>query len=84
MVAIKAHFDGKVFVPDEPVDLAAGQRVHIVPAPADAGTATATARRLATDAPWAGRTDINDSSEYARELRRQAESRGNPGGEARG
>ena len=25
MVAIKGHFDGKVFVPDEPVDLPRGQ-----------------------------------------------------------
>ena len=27
MVAIKGHFDGKVFVPDEPVDLPRGQAV---------------------------------------------------------
>ncbi len=29
MVAINAHFDGKVIVPDEPVDLPANQRVII-------------------------------------------------------
>ena len=27
MVAIKGHFDGKVFVPDEPVDLPRGEAV---------------------------------------------------------
>ena len=33
MVAIKGYFDGKVFVPDEPVDLPANQGViiHIQP-----------------------------------------------------
>ena len=36
MVAIKGHFDGKVFVPEEPVDLPRGQAVvmHVVPTPA--------------------------------------------------
>jgi hypothetical protein len=35
MVAITGHFDGKVIVPDEPIDLPRGQRllVHIEPAP---------------------------------------------------
>lgn len=34
MVAIRAHFDGKVFVPDEPVPLSQGQRLilHFEPA----------------------------------------------------
>lgn len=27
LITIKAHFDGKVFVPDEPIDLPLGQRV---------------------------------------------------------
>ncbi|MCY2950955.1 MAG: hypothetical protein NTU53_03145 [Planctomycetota bacterium] len=33
MVAIKAHFDGKTIVPDEPVNLPANQRliVHVQP-----------------------------------------------------
>jgi hypothetical protein len=33
MVAIKGHFDGKVIVPDEPLNLPANQRllVHIQP-----------------------------------------------------
>jgi hypothetical protein len=29
MVAIKAHFDGQVFVPDEPVGLHPGERVVV-------------------------------------------------------
>jgi hypothetical protein len=33
MVAIKGHFDGKVIIPDEPVDLPANQRllIHVQP-----------------------------------------------------
>lgn len=50
MVAIKGHFDGKVIVPDEPVDLVLGQRlvVHIEPmaeetvAPREPGSAKGT------------------------------------------
>ena len=29
MIALNAHFDGKVIVPDEPLDLPANQRVRI-------------------------------------------------------
>ncbi len=29
MTTIRAHFDGKVFVPDEPVDLPVGETVEI-------------------------------------------------------
>ncbi|MFL6230610.1 MAG: hypothetical protein ACJ741_17705 [Pyrinomonadaceae bacterium] len=35
MVAIKGHFDGKVIVPDEPVNLPAGQRLIVRIEPAD-------------------------------------------------
>ncbi|HVT87733.1 MAG TPA: hypothetical protein VHD56_02690 [Tepidisphaeraceae bacterium] len=39
MIALKAHYDGKVLVPDEPLDLPANQKVRlsiepIEPAPA--------------------------------------------------
>ena len=39
MVAIRGHFDGNVFVPDEPVDLQRGQSVilHVLPAPENGG-----------------------------------------------
>jgi hypothetical protein len=32
---ISAHFDGKVIVPDEPIDLPAGQRVYVLVYPAE-------------------------------------------------
>ena len=45
MIAIKAHFDGRVIVPDEPVDLPAGQalivRVEEAPPALGAGAANA-------------------------------------------
>ena len=30
MIALKAHFDGKVFVPDEPLDLAPNRAIRII------------------------------------------------------
>ena len=33
MAKVKAHFDGKVFVPDEPVDFRPGARVDVTIAP---------------------------------------------------
>jgi hypothetical protein len=35
MVAVKGHFDGRVFVPDEPINLPQNQRIimHIEPLP---------------------------------------------------
>lgn len=35
MVAIKGHFDGKVIVPDEPVELQPNQRVIVMLQPID-------------------------------------------------
>lgn len=78
MVAFRGHFDGKVIVPDEPVNLPPGQRLMLRAEPEPAGTpetAAEAARRLAQDAPWAHRDDIGDSAEYARKLRREAENR---------
>jgi hypothetical protein len=34
-MTVTAHFDGRVFVPDGPVDLPVGQRVRIVEEPSD-------------------------------------------------
>jgi hypothetical protein len=34
-MTVSAHFDGRVFVPDGPVDLPVGRRVRVVPEPAD-------------------------------------------------
>lgn len=39
-MSIKAHFDGRVFVPDQPVDLPNGQRVQIQVEPANSTSST--------------------------------------------
>jgi hypothetical protein len=56
MVAIKAHFDGRVIVPDEPVDLPRNQilMLHIEPLPtppADGSSALAWLAENAVDDP---------------------------------
>jgi hypothetical protein len=78
-MTIKAHFDGKVIVPDEPVDLPVGQQVELQVV--DVGPKPKkymTARELA-ESPvvgmWADRTDITDSTEFVNELRRRIERR---------
>lgn len=38
MVKLNAHFDGKVFVPDEPLSLPPNQKVHISVEPIDTPT----------------------------------------------
>ncbi len=35
MTAIKAHFDGKVIVPDEPLELPVGEKLVVTVEPAD-------------------------------------------------
>lgn len=40
MTAIRAHFDGKVFVPDESVNIPAGTAAHVVVIPTIEPTAT--------------------------------------------
>ena len=56
-ITIKAHFDGKVIVPDEPVDLPVDQsfeaELHVEPAPlraADIARRRAALRRIASRA----------------------------------
>ena len=77
MTTIRAHFDGRMFVPDEPVDLPVNQplKLHVE---SEVRGATGTAVDLAESGLfgiWADRTDIGDSVEYARQLRRQDETR---------
>jgi hypothetical protein len=78
-MTIKAHFDGKVFIPDEPVDLPKDQPVDLnfqpVPAPSRKMGTTRDLLESGLVGIWADRTDITDSLEYARELRRKAERR---------
>jgi hypothetical protein len=55
---IKAHFDGKVFVPDEPVDVPVGESVTVeVPAPAEPKRGT-----LADIADWVETLPIDPNS----------------------
>ena len=79
MVAFKAHFDGKVIVPDEPVDLTPNQRliVHVetVEPEKPRGMTGAELAKSEIVGIWADRTDIGDSVEFARELRRRVERR---------
>ena len=77
MVAIRVHYDGKAFVPDEPVEFAPGQRL-VVRVESETPPSEGTAQDLLSSGlvgVWAHRDDIKDSSEYARDLRRQAERR---------
>lgn len=80
MLTIKAHFDGKVFVPDEPVDLPTGQPIEVrIQPPAKKGkknymTAGELVRSEAIGI-WKDRKDMEDSVAYVRELRRRAERR---------
>lgn len=75
-MTIKAHFDGKVFVPDEPVDLPVGTQAIIEQnAPV---RNYITARELLDSGIigiWGARQDIGDSVEFARQLRDRAQRR---------
>jgi hypothetical protein len=78
-MTIKARFDGKVLVPDEPLDLRKDQRVEVDVRPLQPGDEDGmTAGELATGewvGAWAHRDDITDSTEYVRELRRRIDRR---------
>ena len=43
---VTAHFDGRVFVPDGPIDLPVGQKVRIEIIPTDKGVGAPDAMRL--------------------------------------
>jgi hypothetical protein len=80
-MTVKAHYDGKVFVPDEPVDMPAGSAVVLNldrPAPTRS-TARDILNAVATNPAithvWDEIAAGRDSAEVARELRRQASTR---------
>ena len=78
MTTIKAHFDGKTIVPDEPIYLPVDQPLTIHIDSKIAPENSITGKQLAeSDAfgIWKDRTDIGDSVEYARKLRKQGETR---------
>jgi hypothetical protein len=56
MVVLKAHFDGKVIVPDEPVSFAPNQQLRVIAEPVDAPPAAPTNPKPPTD--WAARIGI--------------------------
>lgn len=81
---IRCHFDGKVLVPDETVNLPVNRPLLIrveqsaLISPSESGEGMTAKKLLDSKAVgmWADRTDITDSTEFARELRRNAERRG--------
>jgi hypothetical protein len=74
MTTIRAHFDGKTIVPDEPVDLPTDTPLFVFVENKRPMTGKDI---LESDliGLWKDRTDVGDSIEYARQLRRQAQTR---------
>ena len=80
MTTIKARYDGKTIVPDEAVDLPVDQSLRVsvdtvasVPQPKTGTFAGLLNSGLIGS--WKDRMDIGDSLEFARNLRKQAETR---------
>ncbi|MCL2648611.1 MAG: hypothetical protein FWD61_16670 [Phycisphaerales bacterium] len=78
---IRAYFDGKTLVPDEPVDLPLNRALTLTvesaiepSSPTDSITGVELARSAFAGL-WQNRTDIGDSLEFARQLRKDAETR---------
>lgn len=83
MGAIKCHFDGKVIVPDEPVDLPVNKPllmrvepgvVFVEPTSGKRGTVGDLLKYAGI---WKDRTDIQDSTEFVRQLRQRARDQRN-------
>ena len=64
MAAIKAHFDGQVFVPDEPVPLSPGDRVLVQAA----GAGSPGAVRKRPDISYLRKLNIHLDSDALREI----------------
>ena len=82
MSTIRCHYDGKFIVPDEPVDLPVNTPllIRVDPGvvfvePKSGNGTVGELRESGLVGAWKHRTDITDSLEYARELRRRAEGR---------
>jgi predicted DNA-binding antitoxin AbrB/MazE fold protein len=78
-MTIKAHFDGKVLVPDEPVNLREGDKVElIIQAVTKEQKREMTGSDLA-NGPWVGawadREDIKDPVDFVNEIRRRIDRR---------
>jgi hypothetical protein len=77
-ISIRAHYDGKAIIPDEPVDLPVDKPLTIQVQAAAEGVPTGTAAELANSGLfgiWKNRKDIGDSLEFARKLRKQGGTR---------
>ena len=74
MTAIKAHFEGKTFVPDEPVDFPKGTPLYILVGKKRPMTGKDILESGLIGL-WKNRTDIGDSVEFARKLREEAQTR---------
>jgi hypothetical protein len=83
MSAIKCHFDGKVIIPDEPVDSPVNKPLPVRIEPGVAyvdppdGRPGTVADLLKFAGIWKHRTDIQDSTEFVRQLREQARAQRN-------
>jgi hypothetical protein len=83
-MTIKAHFDGKVIVPDEPINLPQGKSflVHIEDVDPSQPRASLSGGMTAGEllksgfvGLWKDRRDIGDTLEFARQLRDRAQRR---------
>ena len=78
-MTIKAHFDGKVLVPEEPLDLQKDQKVELtIQALSNEEKKYMTGAELANSeivGMWKDREDIGDSTEFVNQLRRRIERR---------
>ena len=74
MTTIKAHFDGKAIIPDEPVELPQNTQLYVLVG----NKRPMTGKDLLESGLvglWEHRMDIGHSVEYARKLREQAQTR---------
>jgi len=79
MRTIKAHFDGSVIIPDEPVDLPMHEQFSVdVPDSAEVQVAYMTGVELAESdivGAWANRDDIGDSVDFVNTIRGRLDRR---------
>jgi len=79
MKTIKARYDGRVIIPEEPVDLPLDEQFSVgLPDPPEAEHKTMTGAEMVASGlvgGWVHRTDLPDTLEFARQLREQSNNR---------
>lgn len=84
MTTFAAHFNGRAIIPDERVDLPVNEPLTVEVRKAPRASQKKTGKKFMTGKDllesglaglWKDRKDIGDSLEYARKLRREAETR---------